>query len=288
MKTVKSIIFILAVVFASLTLVMCSNSQELPKESSFAEESSLWEESLLEEPSFFEESSKEQTSEEFSEDDSEESFEEHSTEVSHELSVEESSSELSVEESSSEPSQEESSEESWVEPDNMDFVRVTDYIPNILVELKYATPHNFTGKVIYNFTDAYLLYGTVKKLAVVQSELEKSGYSLKIWDAYRPLEAQFVLWEVCPDSTFVTNPNTGVSSHSKGTAIDLTLVDKDGNEIRMPTEFDSFSKKADRDYSDCDNEEKTNALILENAMKKQGFIAYSKEWWHFRDGSPET
>ena len=77
------------------------------------------------------------------------------------------------------------------------------------MDLKYATEDNFTNQVIYDFTEPVLRLGTVKKLAKVQETLLKKGYSLKIWDAYRPTEAQFRLWEVCPDPDYVSDPNKG-------------------------------------------------------------------------------
>lgn len=152
--------------------------------------------------------------------------------------------------------------------DDADFVKVKDYIPNIVIDLKYATTDNFTGCQIYDFEEAYLRYGTVKKLMLVQEELNKEGLSLKIWDAFRPVSAQFSLWEICPDSTYVANPNTGYSSHSTGNTVDITLVTLDGRELRMPTGFDDFSGLADRDYSDCQEETKSNALLLQNVMFK--------------------
>lgn len=164
-----------------------------------------------------------------------------------------------------------------------EFVRVRDYIPDIVVDLKYATEDNFTGTVIYDFSDAYLRYGTVKKLAGVQEELESRGMGLKIWDAFRPVSAQFRLWEICPDATYVANPNTGFSSHSRGNTVDITLVYADGTELSMPTGFDDFSEKADRDYSDCDEISASNALLLENLMIEYDFKPYSGEWWHFSD-----
>ena len=123
-----------------------------------------------------------------------------------------------------------------------DFVNVKDYISNIYVELKYNTKDNFTGQKIYNFSEAYLRYGTVKKLLSVQNDLQELGLSLKIWDAFRPITAQFDLWEACPNSIYVANPNKGFSSHSKGNTIDITIVDNEGNEVIMPTEFDDFSE----------------------------------------------
>ena len=170
-----------------------------------------------------------------------------------------------------------------IEVSDETFVRVKTYIPDIEVELKYAGTDNFTRQKIYEFTDAYLRYGTVKKLMQVQETLREQELSLKIWDAFRPTSAQFLLWEVCPDSTYVANPHKGFSSHSRGNTIDITLVDASGNELIMPTGFDDFSTLADRDYSDCTEEAKKNALLLEKLMIENGFKAYSGEWWHFTD-----
>lgn len=169
------------------------------------------------------------------------------------------------------------------EPADTDFVRVRDYIPDIAVELKYAAGDNFTGKRIYDFTEAYLRYGTVKKLLAVQKDLAELGLSLKIWDAFRPPEAQFRLWDACPDPTYVSDPNKGFSKHSRGGTVDVTLVDSLGNELEMPTAFDDFSALADRDYSDCPEEAAANALLLQNLMESHGFSAYWGEWWHFND-----
>lgn len=163
------------------------------------------------------------------------------------------------------------------------FVRVLDYIPTASQELMYATQDNFTGQVIYDFEDAYLRWGTVQKLRLVCTDLEELGLYIKIWDGFRPVSAQFALWEVCPDPTYVANPTTGYSSHSRGNTIDLTLVDASGQELEMPTGFDDFSKKADRDYSDCTAEAANNAQILEILMEKHGFTGYAGEWWHFSD-----
>lgn len=163
------------------------------------------------------------------------------------------------------------------------FVRVLDYIPGASQELMYATDGNFTGQVIYDFEDAYLRWGTVKKLQLVCGDLEELGLYIKIWDGFRPVSAQFALWEVCPDPTYVANPNTGHSSHSRGNTIDLTLVDANGVELVMPTGFDDFSEKANRNYSDCTPEEEGNAQLLEILMEKHGFSGYYGEWWHYSD-----
>ncbi len=170
------------------------------------------------------------------------------------------------------------------EPEDDEYVLVNKYIPDIYVELMYATDNNFTGVRIYDFTDAYLRYGTVKKLANVQKELKEQGYSLKIWDAYRPFEAQQKLWEVYPDPNYVANPANGMKKHNLGGTVDITMVAADGSVISMPTEFDDFSLKADRDYSDIEDEEAVNnVMILQNAMENNGFTGYQGEWWDYSD-----
>ena len=169
------------------------------------------------------------------------------------------------------------------EPADSDFVKVTDYIPTIQVELAYAGTDNFTGQAIYDFTEAYLRYGTAKKLVAVQEALKAQGLGLLIWDAFRPTAAQFKLWEVCPDPTYVANPETGFSSHSRGNTVDVTLVSLDGTAVEMPTGFDDFSPLADRDYSDVDALPAANAALLEDAMTQAGFTPYQGEWWHFSD-----
>ena len=164
-----------------------------------------------------------------------------------------------------------------------DMVDLNTYLPEVEVDLKYATTDNISGKVIYDFEDASLRYKTLGKLALVEQSLEESGFRLKIWDAYRPVSAQFVLWEAMPDPKFVANPNKGYSSHSRGNTVDVTLVTLDGEEVVMPSSFDDFSALADRDYSDVSGEAAENALLLETAMEAQGFVPYNGEWWHFED-----
>lgn len=169
------------------------------------------------------------------------------------------------------------------EPCPEDFVPAADYVPGVRVDLKYASEDNFTGQVIYDFTEAFLRYGTARKLAAAQEALCARGYSLLIWDAFRPTEAQFRLWEVCPDPVYVANPEKGFSSHSRGNTVDVTLVLEDGSPVEMPTGFDDFSSLADRDYSDVPEAAAANARLLENIMTDCGFKPYAGEWWHFSD-----
>lgn len=169
------------------------------------------------------------------------------------------------------------------EPADTDFVRIMDYIPDIVIDLKYATVDNFTGTVIYDFKDAYLRYGTVKKLAVAQEKFKAMGYYIKIWDAYRPFAAQEKLWQDCPNPRYVANPANGMKAHNLGGTIDMTLVTFDGNEVEMPTAFDDFSLRADRDYSDVSETAAENARMMESVMTECGFRGYAGEWWDYSD-----
>lgn len=167
--------------------------------------------------------------------------------------------------------------------DDSAIVRVRDYIPNIAVDLRYASENNFTGQVIYDFTEPWLRWGTVKKLMGVQEELNALGYGLLIWDGYRPPAAQFKLWEIVPDGNFVANPYNGYSSHSRGNTVDVTLVTLSGEPVEMPSDFDEFTVIADRDYSDVSETAKANATLLEMTMQAHGFNGYWNEWWHYSD-----
>lgn len=170
------------------------------------------------------------------------------------------------------------------EPEDDAFVRIIDYIPTVRQALAYATANNFTGNRIYDFTDAYLRYGTVKKLKNAADILAAQGIGLIVWDGFRPVEAQARLWEVCPDPTFVSNPVTGRRTHCRGNTVDVALYDLEtGAELPVPTGFDNFTAYADRDYSDCSPEAAANARLLEQTMESCGFTAYFSEWWHFAD-----
>ena len=171
-----------------------------------------------------------------------------------------------------------------VELDDNAFVQIKDYIPEIKIELHYATVNNFAEQKIYDFTDAYLRYGTVIKLRTASDILKVQGLGLKIWDAFRPVSAQKKLYEAYPDPNVVSHPVTGYRGHCRGNAVDVTLVDlTTGEELKMPTGFDNFTAYADRDYSDCGETATANAQLLEQVMTECGFKPLQSEWWHYTD-----
>lgn len=160
------------------------------------------------------------------------------------------------------------------------FVELDKINRNILLDIRYATTNNFTGKVVYPETRAFLVSNAAYSLDSVQKELETMGLGLKIYDAYRPLSVQKIFWEIMPDERYVADPKKG-SRHNRGMAVDLTLVDKEGKELSMPTEYDDFTEKAHRDYMNISEEQIKNRKILEDVMTKYGFIGLTTEWWHF-------
>src|SRR5260370_39593610 len=109
----------------------------------------------------------------------------------------------------------------------------------ITVELRYAGRHNFLGHSLYpHGTHALARPEIASGLAVAQSVLRRYQYGLKIWDAYRPVAVQAMLWQASHNSDYVANPEIGVGSlHSWGVAVDATLVDSRNPHLPMPTTF---------------------------------------------------
>lgn len=155
---------------------------------------------------------------------------------------------------------------------------------DFFIDLKYATKDNFTGKVLYKNNDCLLRKNTYIKLIKAKDILKAYGYYIKIWDAYRPIKVQKQMFIMVNDERYVCNPEKGNSNHCKGIAVDITLCDKFGNNLKMPTEFDHFGIESSRDYyNNLDAETRKNVKTLENAMILSGFSPLKTEWWHFND-----
>lgn len=160
-------------------------------------------------------------------------------------------------------------------------VDIQELIPQIRVDLKYATADNFTGKKVYSSSRCLLLKDAALKLREAQAELEEKGLGLKVWDGFRPLAAQWKFWEIMPDERYVSDPRKG-GRHTRGTAVDVTLVSlRDGEELSMPTTFDDFSEKAHRSYTGCSKEAIANRELLETVMYRHEFLGLLTEWWHY-------
>ena len=168
-------------------------------------------------------------------------------------------------------------------------VDITTLDPSILLDIRYATPHNFTGKVLYPIARCLLQKSVAEKIMLIQKDLSQKNLGLKIWDGYRPFSVQKILWRIMPDERYIAKPveKDGIliqgSHHNRGTAIDLTLVNNCLQELEMPSYFDEFSEKAHRNYSGHSTVAFQNMKILEQIMVHYEFIPFSTEWWHFTD-----
>ena len=164
-------------------------------------------------------------------------------------------------------------------------VNVSDMDNSFIFNLVYATEDNFTKTAVYPINVCVLLKETALKLINANNEFKKLGYRIKIWDAYRPMYVQRIFWDIVRDERFVANPNKNGSRHSRGTAVDITLVDEFERELKMPSTFDDFSDKALRNYKGMDEEEKVNINFLTSVMERNGFLTIDTEWWHFDDSN---
>ncbi|MCL1874006.1 MAG: CapA family protein [Clostridiales bacterium] len=167
-------------------------------------------------------------------------------------------------------------------------VDLEKYIPGIRKDVKYAQMDNFTSQIIYDNDRIYLRKGTAAKLKTAEEKLKSQGLGLLIWDAYRPPAAQFRLWEAYPDANFVADPNQGFSDHSRGSCVDVTLVDKEGQQLPMPSEFDAFGEEARVGYTGATEKAAANAALLAQVMTEAGFEIYNNEWWHFSDSESQN
>ena len=163
-----------------------------------------------------------------------------------------------------------------------DLVDIKEVNPHIMVDMKYASEDNFTKKRLYDSNTCFLRKSVAVKLDAVQKELEGMHLGLKVWDCYRPLAVQRIFWAILPDERYVANPKNG-SRHNRASAVDVTLVDSQGGELKMPTGFDDFSPRAGHHHQDLPDRAIRNRELLKGLMEKAGFIPLSEEWWHYDD-----
>jgi D-alanyl-D-alanine dipeptidase len=168
---------------------------------------------------------------------------------------------------------------------NDPLVNIRDVNPDIVVDMRYATADNFLHRVLYKSPECYLRRSVAEKLSKAHESLKAKGYGIKCWDCYRPHSVQVEMWKILPDARYVANPKKG-SNHNRGIAVDVTLVDLEGQEMDMPTGFDDFRKVAWRDYQDLPENKKQNRAILRNAMEQAGFKSIRTEWWHYDGARP--
>ncbi|MCB9867694.1 MAG: DUF1460 domain-containing protein [Phycisphaerales bacterium] len=164
---------------------------------------------------------------------------------------------------------------------NEPLVEITDVDPRIIVDLRYATPDNFTKQVLYpEDMRCRLRQSVAERLRRVEDQLAARGLGLKIYDGLRPMSVQRTMWSIMPDPHYVADPAKG-SRHNRGAAVDVTLVDLNGCEVEMPTPYDDFTDAAHRDYTGGSETALANRALLEEVMTAEGFSGLSTEWWHF-------
>ena len=185
-----------------------------------------------------------------------------------------------------------------------DFGYIADEIPDIKLEIRYATKENFMGRVVNGYSSPKVVL-TKKALSAIkkaQTEFMQLGYGIKVFDAYRPQRAvdDFMQWIKAEKDTVMKHkyypqldkknlvPQGYIaekSGHSRGSTIDLSLVyldgEKKGQEVDMGGEWDYFGKRSNYDYPEISPKQKENRALLQKIMIKHGFLPYAEEWWHF-------
>ena len=162
----------------------------------------------------------------------------------------------------------------------MSLISLSGLHPAIELALVYGTRDNIAGQAIYRQPAAYLHADAVTCLRAAASFASRLGYGLRIYDAYRPPEAQHALWRACPDARYVADPATG-SDHSRGVAIDLTLT-RAGTALDLGTAFDEMTETSHLTAQDVPDEALRHRVTLCGIMAAAGFYPNPYEWWHFQ------
>jgi zinc D-Ala-D-Ala dipeptidase len=162
-----------------------------------------------------------------------------------------------------------------------EIIDMSEIIPGLKTDVKYATKENFVKQKLYTVGKAYGSLTMTQTLKEVSDSLAKIGIGIKIFDAFRPRIVQWLLWEIEPNPTFVADPRSG-SQHNRGSAVDLTLYNlKTGQELSMPSPYDEFSERAGHNFQNLPDSIKANRKLLKDVMVKFGFEVYDSEWWHY-------
>ncbi|UPQ79140.1 M15 family metallopeptidase [Flavobacterium azooxidireducens] len=160
------------------------------------------------------------------------------------------------------------------------FVNLKDYSNDFVYDMRYATENNFLKAKVYDCAECYLRFKTIKKLVEANQKFIKLGYKIKIFDCYRPLDVQKKMWAIVSNPSYVANPSKG-SIHNRGAAVDITLVDFDGKELDMGTDFDHFGKESAHLYQDLSEIILNNRKLLREVMEDSSFKIIKSEWWHY-------
>jgi D-alanyl-D-alanine dipeptidase len=160
------------------------------------------------------------------------------------------------------------------------WVRLYDVDKTLFFDIKYATAQNFTCQVVYPCADPMLRKEVAMALKKANALFKEKNLIIKIFDAYRPPSAQWLLWKNSPTKLYVSDPRKG-SKHSTGASVDITLVNRFGVELDMGTAYDSFSPLSHHNCTEISQTAQNNRLLLKSVMESVGFVAIKSEWWHY-------
>ena len=163
----------------------------------------------------------------------------------------------------------------------MPLVEILPETHKVEITLLYGTNNNFTGERVYDFAKCYLHTDAEKLLTRAVEIAAELSFKIRIYDAFRPSEAQWALWKHSPDPDFLANPNIG-SPHSRGVAVDVTLLDYNGQKLDMGTDFDEFSELSHHGNPEISKVAKTNRMLLLGIMTAAGWDFFENEWWHYQ------
>ena len=163
----------------------------------------------------------------------------------------------------------------------MPLIEITPESHGVILEIAYATPRNFTGRPVYARPLCYLNPDAAARLERAIALAAALQLRLKIFDAFRPSEAQWVLWNHTPDPNFLADPRRG-SPHSRGAAVDVTLLSADGSELDMGTGFDDFTPLSHHGSTAIPAAAQRNRFLLLGLMSAAGWDFYGNEWWHYQ------
>ena len=160
------------------------------------------------------------------------------------------------------------------------FVNLKDFSQDFIYDMKYATDDNFLKAKVYDCAECFLRMKTVQALIAANNEFKKKGFTIKLYDCYRPLSIQKKMWEIVSNPEYVADPKKG-SIHNRGGAVDISLVDSNGKEVDMGTPFDFFGIQASHNYTQLSKKIQSNRKYLKKVMIKNGFNSFDSEWWHY-------
>lgn len=161
------------------------------------------------------------------------------------------------------------------------FIIMNEYSPDFVYDMKYATDDNFLKKTVYACDQCLLRKEVADAIIKANNSLVNKGFRIKFFDCYRPVDVQKQMWKIYPDARYVANPHTSGSIHNRGGAVDITLVNLEGQELDMGTGFDHFGREAHHAYKNLPDTVLSNRKLLKETLEIYSFQSITSEWWHY-------